>query len=298
VLRLTAAVAIAGCLAGPAQAANLIPDPGFDQQDLTGWTATGAAFVEWSLVDELGVPSSGSLRLFDSGLPTLEVGRCLEVEAGTAYAFGASARVPEVPRVEQSASTAVRWFAQSGCLGVELAPGTGMGPVAATRGDSWGTVEGWATAPAAAASARFVLVSSAATGAAATEVLFDNAFFVEDATCVATPTALCLNHGRFLVTAEWSTRHFADGHGSAAPLTDDSGYITFFEGENVELVVKLLDACPTLFHNFWFFAAGLTDVATTIRVHDTRSGEVRTYATPLEQPFEPIQDTSAFFTCP
>jgi hypothetical protein len=296
-LRLTAAVAIAGSLAGPALAANLVPNPGFDQQALDGWTPTGTAFVEWSLVDEQGIPSSGSMRLFDSGVPMLEVGFCLAVEAGTAYAFGASARVPELPRVDHSASTAVRWFAQSGCMGVELAPGTGAGPVTATQGDSWGTVEGWGTAPAAAASARFVLASSA-TAEAAPEVLFDNAFFVEDVTCVATPTALCLNRGRFLVTAEWSTRHFAGGHGSAAPLTDDSGYITFFAGENVELVVKLLDACSTLFHDFWFFAAGLTDVATTIRVHDTRRGEVRTYSTPLDQPFAPIQDTGAFFTCP
>jgi hypothetical protein len=296
---LIAQAVVAGCLSTAAGAANLVPDPGFDQQELVGWEPSGPASVEWSLFDELGIPASGSMRVFDSGFSTLEVSRCVAVTGGTAYAFGAGARLPELPRVERWASTAVRWYAQRHCDGPALTPpGTGAGAVTVSQGDSWGTVEGWGTAPAAAASARFVLVTAAVAGAAASEVLFDNAFFVEDSTCVATPTVLCLSRGRFLVTAEWSSRHFAGGHGRTAPLTDDSGYFTFFEGENVELLVKLLDACSTPFHDFWFFAAGLTDIATTIRVHDTRGGGVRTYTSPLEEPFEPIQDTSAFFTCP
>jgi hypothetical protein len=191
--------------------------------------------------------------------------------------------------------TRVRFWSEDDCDGVVLATGEGAAVVDVL--DSWGTVEGWGAAPDAARSATLVLITTAASGSVV-EVLFDNAFFVEGATCADTPSALCLNHGRFLFTASWATRHFASGYGRAVRLTHDSGYVEFFSGENVEVVVKLLDACSTPFERFWFFAAGLTDVATTMRVYDTRRGGSRTYVTFLEEPFPPIQDTAAFATCP
>jgi hypothetical protein len=288
---------IAGCLARGAAAANLVPDPGFDQQDLSRWVPSNLAFAEWSLVDERGIPSSGSMRLFTSGLSSNHVRLCVPVVAGTSYAFGASARIPSSPRIDHVAHTAVQWWSSIACGGSELEPGSAAGSVAARLRGDWGTTEGWGTAPPGAQSASLLLLSTAST-TDGFEVLFDNAFFVENATCVPTFTALCLNRGRFLFTAEWSTRHDAGGYGRAVPITDDSGAVWFFEGENVEVVVKLLDACSTSFQRYWFFAAGLTDVATTLRVYDTRGGAIRTYTTHLEEPFVPIQDTAAFATCP
>lgn len=295
--RIWAAVAIALGLAGPAAAANLVPNPGFDDQDLSAWVPTNLAYAEWSLIDELGIPPSGSMRFHNSGLSQNQVRLCIPVTGGISYAFGASARIPASGALSQSAHTAVQWWSSADCGGGELQPGTGGGSVAAQLRGSWGTVEGWATAPSGALSANLVLISIAATRTGF-EVLFDNAFFIEDATCAATPTALCLNDERFLVTSEWGSRHGVGGYGWAAPLTDDSGYVWFFVDQNVELMVKLLDACSTTFHRFWFFAAGLTDVAVTLRVYDTRGGGVRTYFSPLEQPFIPVQDTDAFATCP
>ena len=66
------------------------------------------------------------------------------------------------------------------------------------------------------------------------------------------------------------------GTGTAIALTADTGYFWFFSASNVELVVKVLDAC-TFDDRFWVYAAGLTDVEVTLTVTDVRNGTVRTY---------------------
>ena len=80
-------------------------------------------------------------------------------------------------------------------------------------------------------------------------------------------------------------------------LTDDSGYFWFFTSGNVEMLVKALNAC-TFNNHFWLFAGGLTNVEVTITVTDTVAGVVKTYTNPINTAFQPIQDTSAFATCP
>lgn len=80
-------------------------------------------------------------------------------------------------------------------------------------------------------------------------------------------------------------------------LGNDSGYFWFFNPDNSELFVKVKDACVDPFHRFWFFAAGLTNVAVEITVVDTALGHVRRYTNPLATPFAPIQDVAAFDTC-
>ncbi len=103
---------------------------------------------------------------------------------------------------------------------------------------------------------------------------------------------------RFQVTAQWATDS-ASGDGRAVMLTDESGYFWFFNPENIEVTVKVLDACNLdPFNNFWFFAAGMTDVEVTLTVVDTQSGLSKTYDNPLGTPFQPILDTQAFDTCP
>jgi hypothetical protein len=129
------------------------------------------------------------------------------------------------------------------------------------------------------------------------EVEFDNAFLFEDSTCGRSPTALCLADQRFRVTMQRRSAGAA-GYGQARSLTLDSGYYWFFNDTNVEIVAKLLDACGGNFDTFWFFAAGLTNVEVTIRVHDTVVDVGKSYFNPLGTPFAPIQDTHAFDTCP
>jgi virginiamycin B lyase len=115
--------------------------------------------------------------------------------------------------------------------------------------------------------------------------------------CVADATTLCLNNGRFRVTADWRTRDGSNGQGRGVALTSDSGYFWFFEAANVELVVKVLNGCG-LNSRYWTFAAGLTDVEVTLTVTDTLTGAVKTYANPQGTAFQPIQDTAAFAACP
>ena len=117
--------------------------------------------------------------------------------------------------------------------------------------------------------------------------------------CAATDARLCLNNGRFEVEMVWETPDFAAGNAAAVDLAfaDDSGYFWFFDPNNVEVVVKVLDACQTRFNSFWVFAAGLTNLHVEMTVRDTVTGEVQTYTNPPQTPYEPILDTQAFRTC-
>jgi lysyl endopeptidase len=114
--------------------------------------------------------------------------------------------------------------------------------------------------------------------------------------CVPDATTLCLNGARFRVRANWTKGSGESGAGTAVDLTSDSGYFWFFAAANIELVVKVLDACPG-FARFWVFAGGLTDVKVRLTVEDTVSGAVRIYDNPLGTPFAAVQDTQAF-SCP
>jgi hypothetical protein len=115
-------------------------------------------------------------------------------------------------------------------------------------------------------------------------------------TCTETSTTICLAD-RFAVTAAWRTNDGKTGTGTAIRLTSDTGYFTFFSATNVEVVLKVLNACA-LNSRYWVFAGGLTDVNVTLTVRDTKTGTTKTYTNPLGQAFQPIQDTNALATCP
>ncbi len=135
-------------------------------------------------------------------------------------------------------------------------------------------------------------------GTGANGVKLRGQLFKIESTCTADTHRLCLNGGRFAVEAQWSTIQATAGAGIAVPLTDDTGYFTFFSAENVEVVVKVLDGCFPPFNHYWVFASGLTNVEVELTVTDTQTGEVVTYFNPQLTPFQPIQDTQAFDTCP
>jgi tetratricopeptide (TPR) repeat protein len=108
---------------------------------------------------------------------------------------------------------------------------------------------------------------------------------------------LCLGGGRFQVSVEWSTAAGDSGVGRPRPLTADTGTFWFFDAANLELVVKVLDACPVNGHR-WVFAAGLTNVEVRLVVDDLATGARRVYDNPQGTPFAPVQDTAAFTGCP
>jgi pre-peptidase len=115
--------------------------------------------------------------------------------------------------------------------------------------------------------------------------------------CVPGPTSLCLNDGRFRVQVDWQTPDGRTGSGTALPQTSDTGMFWFFSSNNVEAIVKVVNGC-SFNQRFWVFGAGLTNVHVTMRVTDTQTGILRTYANAQGDAFQPIQDTSAFATCP
>jgi len=114
--------------------------------------------------------------------------------------------------------------------------------------------------------------------------------------------ALCLDEGRFEVTVDWATGDGGSGMGFSGDLTDDTGYFWFFDPDNVEMVIKVLDACGLPAEvsggHFWVFAGGLTNVEVDILVRDTENGQGRLYQNLQRTAFQPIQDTQAFATCP
>jgi hypothetical protein len=116
-------------------------------------------------------------------------------------------------------------------------------------------------------------------------------------TCTASGTAMCLNNGRFRVQATFDTRQGLSGSAQAVKLTDDSGYLWFFNASNIEVVVKVLNGCGTNNH-YWVFAGGLTNVHVVLLVTDTKTGITNTYVNPQGVAFQPIQQTQAFATCP
>ena len=116
-------------------------------------------------------------------------------------------------------------------------------------------------------------------------------------TCTAGATTLCLLGGRFQVSASWQTAAGAVGQGQAVPITSDTGYFWFFAAANLEVIAKALNGCA-LDGQYWLFAGGLTNVRAVLTVTDTANGEMRTYLNPQGAPFQPVQDTSAFATCP
>lgn len=86
---------------------------------------------------------------------------------------------------------------------------------------------------------------------------------------------LCLAGDRFRVSSSW--RAVPDGGtGAPAQLTADSGYFYFFEPENVEVLVKVLDGCAINGH-YWFFAAGLTSLDVHLELVDSTTSECRSY---------------------
>ena len=114
--------------------------------------------------------------------------------------------------------------------------------------------------------------------------------------CASSPTQLCLHHSRFAVQAAWRTQQGTTGLGIALPATDDAGSFYFFSASNLEVTVKVVDACAFI-HKFWLFASGLTNVGVDLTVTDTLTGQVQTYHNPAGTPFQPIEDTGAFGSC-
>jgi CSLREA domain-containing protein len=121
--------------------------------------------------------------------------------------------------------------------------------------------------------------------------------FEKTTACVAGGPTLCLSGNRFQVVATWKTAAGATGSAQGVELTPDSGYFWFFDPTNVELTLKVLNAC-SLNNRYWVFLSGATDVQVTLTVTDTKNGSVKIYTNPVSHTFLTVTDTNAFATCP
>ncbi len=114
----------------------------------------------------------------------------------------------------------------------------------------------------------------------------------EPRSCAQDARTHCLNEGRFEVRVSWRTSQGTSGDGNAAPLTGDTGSFWFFHPDNVELVVKVLDA-TAINGSYWVFYGSLSDVEYDLTITDTVTGAVKTYRNE-QGTFASVGDTSAF----
>ena len=119
------------------------------------------------------------------------------------------------------------------------------------------------------------------------------------APCVPDATTLCMNNGRFSARGTFRTGAGQTGPFMAVPVASspDSGLFWFFDASNLEMLIKVLNGCG-LNSRYWVFFAAGTNVEFTVTVTDTQTGTVKSYSNPLNTAAAPVQDTSAFATCP
>lgn len=110
--------------------------------------------------------------------------------------------------------------------------------------------------------------------------------------CVPSETALCLLGNRFQVEAAWRDFDGNAGTAKAVPQTTDTGAFWFFQRENLELMVKVIDGRANNGH-FWVYYGALSNVAFTITVTDTATGLQKTYRNPSGR-FASAGDVEAF----
>lgn len=118
-----------------------------------------------------------------------------------------------------------------------------------------------------------------------------------DEGCVPDEETLCLEDGRFALRGTWTDFQGRHGAFRSVPSTDGSGMFWFFNENDVEVLVRVIDGCALNQHRWVFFAA-TTNVAYRLEVTDLRTGAMRTYSNPLGTRAPATTDVSAFGCTP
>lgn len=111
--------------------------------------------------------------------------------------------------------------------------------------------------------------------------------------CVESATTLCLQEGRYEVKVDFTANGETMPARVARPRTEDSGLFYFFEPNNWEMLLKVLDGCGVNQHH-WVFAASATDVGLNLVVRDTTNDASKTYTKAPGEPAPAITDVGAF----
>lgn len=114
--------------------------------------------------------------------------------------------------------------------------------------------------------------------------------------CTPNATTLCALGNRFKVTVNWRDGGTGGGAANAVKYTDSTGLFWFSTADNIEMLVKVLDACG--FNNrIWVFGAAATNLGYDIVVTDTHTGTTKTYHNDFGVRAAALNDTGAFATC-
>lgn len=120
---------------------------------------------------------------------------------------------------------------------------------------------------------------------------------VIDRRCQASTEAACLQGGRFRATLTYNDFNGNRGNGKVATgRSADTSLFYFFEPNNWEVMVKVLNGCAINGH-FWVYGSASTDVAFELKVEDLETGTERTYSNGIGQLADGITDGQAF-VCP
>lgn len=115
--------------------------------------------------------------------------------------------------------------------------------------------------------------------------------------CVEDQHTLCLNNDRFRVRTTWTDFEGHTGQAFALPYTADSGFFYFFDAANLEILIKVLNACNP-FERYWVYFAVASNVEYRVEVVDVHAGQVKTYFNPAGNYAPATGDNDAFATCP
>ena len=112
--------------------------------------------------------------------------------------------------------------------------------------------------------------------------------------CIADSYTLCLQDSRFRVGVNWWAAGGQSGTAKVARVgTNDSGLFWFFNPDNWEVLIKVLDGCALNGH-VWVFGASTTDLGYSIKVTDTVTGAVSDYGNDPGKRAAAITDGTAF----
>lgn len=103
-----------------------------------------------------------------------------------------------------------------------------------------------------------------------------------------------LHEGRFEVQVCWINQHNDDQAGEGTPIafSETSGLFRFFNPENIEMVINVIDG-RRLNGHWWVHMASLTDVNWMLTIRDTQTGAVWSHTNPPGE-IDPVLDPEAF----
>lgn len=294
-LKTTLSTVILALLAtAPAVAQNLLTNGTFGH-DVAGWRdCSGGDSLSWSTQDADGASTSGSLQITYSGSRTgVCVNQCVPVIPGVEYALSAKGFIPSGQSPSLTGTVYVSWYKNAGCRDYVAEDNL---PYRSTV-DTWFAGRIVAQAPAGAAYAAIepqVNDDSHTPGVPIVDRWDDITFGPVATNCDVDATHLCLESSRFRASVQWTDPNSGVTHdGFAVPYSEKTGLFYFFDADNIELTVKILDACPSFGH-YWVFISGSTNVGLTVTITDTKTNQTEHYTSPPKMLLQPITDFSTF----